>query len=240
MSKPAAWDAAGSTSTVGDDGGANLPLAVVGADSYLLQLARGLLHPFPLLLGQKTQGGGVVMLEGGRQRGCSCGIYQRCWPFLWRGSVSLLPTAGKALPWSQRGAREDCMAESKGWLNSENPAGCRIVREMESPSLAGLRIGFETRDPLQLRTMLRCQRDGLNYLIGRCCLPPAICLSRTYIQLGYFSWEDKAFWERPGTWRGEREEHQPGRCPVCFLQSMLLRTWRKQEWCSWCGGILVL
>lgn len=55
-----------------------------------------------------------------------------------------------------------------------------------------LRLDFERRDSMQLGTMLHCQRDGLNYLIGRCCLSPAFSLSRTYIQLGYFSWEDKA------------------------------------------------
>lgn len=161
-------------------------------------VARG--SPSPAPLGPSCTSRPCPSLQGwkaGAQPGPCRSTRQRCWLLPWTGSWwARFPQQGKALPWSQRGILGDCIAESKGRCSTVKSGGLwnSLTGKWWSPHWQGyLRLDFETRDTLQLGTMLHCQRDGLNYLIGRCCLSPVIFLSRTYIQLGYFSWEDKAF-----------------------------------------------
>lgn len=154
----------------------------------------GLARPQPSLPGWRAWGG-TVMLEGGRQRGRSGGVLQQCWPWPSAGFGELVVhSRGKPCPGHGEGHRGDAAPSRRdGWTVKSSGLRGSLSGKWRSPHWQGyLRLDFETRDTLQLGTMLHCQRDGLNYLIGPCCLSPAIFLSRTYIQLGYFSWEDKA------------------------------------------------
>lgn len=115
-------------------------------------------------------------------------------------SSACFPGKGRALPWCQQGAR----GGFHGQLDGETqPAVGEAPGEWRSPHWQGyLRLDFERGATLQLGTMLHCQRDGLNYLIGLCCVSPVLSLSRTHIQLGYFSWEDSAV-RAARLWKGE-------------------------------------
>lgn len=152
------------------------------------------------------------------------------------GWVGSFPRRGKVLPWWQWGILVDCTAKPKGRRSTVKSSGLwnSLTGKWWSPHWQGYwRLDFETRDILQLGTMLRCQRDGLNYLIGRCCLSPVIFLSRTYIHLGYFSWEDKAFWKKPDIWRGEAGGSVAQQTPSLRSAERTVR--RTSAQCSRCG-----
>lgn len=97
------------------------------------------LYPLPLLLGQKPWGDAAGRMEAVRLQHPPTVLAIA----FWQGLVSLLPWQKTALPWSQWRTRQNCMAESKGWLDSEiQRAVGYSLWEMEETSLAGL---YKTR-----------------------------------------------------------------------------------------------
>lgn len=178
------------------------------------------------------------------------GITCRCSPGCWGGrwcweeggsraeAAALASSAGHCLQqglmslFSREGESPALVSEGiswaigkGGWIVKPSQLWDGLSGKWRSPPWQDyLRLDFERRDTLQLGTMLPCQRDGLNYLIGR-----SVCLLHFPFQEHIFSWVishgKTKHCERSQAFGRERlEEWQPGRCLLCSPWSRLLGT----------------